>query len=84
LVLDAPGFNSVRRYVHLTEQFPPMLARGGELFTHVAIWEIDSEKVFQNPAFRSYTPTPWQSRMRRHFTVKMSNVYKEIARGVAG
>jgi hypothetical protein len=82
-VLDQPGFNSVRRYVHLREEFPPMLSRGGELFTHLAIWEIDDETVFQNPVFASYTPTPWQQRMRRLFTLKMSNVYREIGRGVA-
>ena len=82
-VLDAEGINSVRRFVHLSDEFPPMLSRGGELFTHLALWEIDDEKVFMNPKFATYTPTPWQQRMRRLFTLKMSNVYKEIARGVA-
>jgi len=81
MILAYPGFNSVRRYVHLAEQFPPMLSRGGELFTHVAIWEIDDERVFQNPEFSNYTPTPWQARMRRNFTLKTSNVFREIARG---
>ena len=83
LVLQHDGFNSLRRYVHLSDEFPPMLSRGGELFTHLAIWEIDDETVFQNPAFASYTPTPWQQRMRKLFTLKMSNVYREIGRGVA-
>lgn len=82
-VLAADGFNSVRRFVHRSDEFPPMLERGGELFTHFALWEIDSELVFRNPIFAGYTPTPWQQRMRRLFKVKMSNVYKEIARGVA-
>ena len=83
LVLEAPGFNSVRRFKHLSDEFPPMLSRGGELFTHLAVWEIDSEEVFMNPMFASYTPTPWQQRMRKLFSVKMSNVYREISRGVA-
>jgi len=82
-VLSQPGFNSVRRYLHLSKDFPPMLSRGGDLFTHLAIWEIDDETVFQNPTFSSYTPTPWQKRLRRLFTLKMSNVYREIGRGVA-
>ena len=84
LVLQHDGFNSLRRYVHLSDEHPPMLSRGGELFSHLAIWEIDDETVFQNPAFASYTPTPWQQRMRSKFTLKMSNVYREIGRGVAG
>ena len=83
LVIEHDGINSLRRYVHLADEFPPMLSRGGELFTHLAIWEIDNENVFQNPAFASYTPTPWQNRMRKLFTLKMSNVYREIGRGVA-
>ena len=82
-VLEAEGFNAVRRFVHRSDEFPPMLSRGGELFTHLALWEINDETVFMNPKFATYTPTPWQQRMRRLFTLKMSNVYKEIARGVA-
>ncbi|WP_405240694.1 hypothetical protein [Lentisalinibacter orientalis] len=82
-ILEQPGFNSVRRYAHLSEEFPPMLARGGELFSHLAIWEIDDPKAFRNPVFAGYTPTPWQQRMRRLFTLKMSNVYQEIGRGIA-
>ena len=82
-VLELPGFNAVRRFTHLSDEFPPMLSRGGELFTHLAVWEIDDETVFQNPIFSTYTPTPWQQRMRGLFTLKMSNVYREIGRGVA-
>ena len=81
-VLEAEGFNSVRRFVHKSEEFPPMLFKGGELFTHLALWEIDNETVFMNPRFATYTPTPWQKRMRRLFTLKVSNVYKEIGRGI--
>lgn len=83
LVLGEPGFNAVKRYVHLSDEFPPMLSRGGELFTHLSIWEIDDPEAFRNPKFADYTVTPWQKRMRRLFKLKMSNVYKEIARGVA-
>lgn len=83
MVICHDGFHAVRRYVHLSEEFPPMLSKGGELFTHLAIWEIEDETVFQNPAFATYTPTPWQQRMRRLFTLKMSNVYREIGRGTA-
>jgi len=83
-VLEAEGFNSVRRFVHRSDEFEPMLSPDGALFTHLAIWEIDDETVFMNPKFADYTPTPWQLRMRRIFNgAKMSNVYKEIARGVA-
>ena len=82
-VLAVPGVNSVRRFVHRSDAFPPMLSNGGELFTHLALWEIDSEKVFHDPMFATYTPTPWQQRMRRLFTLKMSNVYREIGRGAA-
>lgn len=83
LILAQPGFDSVRRFVHLSEDFPPMLSRGGELFTHLAVWEIENEQAFHDPSFASYTPTPWQQRMRGLATLKMSNVYREIGRGVA-
>ena len=83
LVLCEPGFNTVRRYAHLSDAFPPILGEGGELFTHLSIWDIDGIEAFQNPVFAGYTVTPWQKRMRRLFTLKMSNVYREIARGVA-
>ena len=83
LVLDEPGFNAVKRYIHRSDEFPPMLARGGELFTHLSIWEIDGPEAFRNPKFADYTVTPWQKRMRRLFTLKMSNVFKEISRGIA-
>ena len=83
LVLGEPGFNTVRRYVHLSEEFPPILGDGGELFTHLAVWNIDGIEAFQNPKFANYTVTPWQKRMRRLFTLKMSNIYREIARGIA-
>ncbi len=82
-VLEIPGINSVRRFFHRSDEFPPMLSKGGDIFTHLALWEIDSEKVFHDPTFATYTPTPWQQRMRRLFTLKMSNVYREISRGVA-
>ena len=83
LVLDEPGFNAVKRYMHRSDEFEPMLARGGELFTHLSIWEIDGPEAFRNPKFANYTVTPWQKRMRRLCKLKMSNVFKEIARGVA-
>lgn len=83
LVLDVPGINSVRRFFHRSDEFPAMLSNGGELFTHLALWEIESEKVFHDPKFASYTPTAWQQRLRKLFTIKMSNVYKEISRGSA-
>lgn len=83
LVLDEPGFNAVKRYVHRSDEFPPMLARGGELFTHLSVWEIDGLEAFRNPKFADYTVTPWQKRMRRLCTLKVSNVFREIARGVA-
>lgn len=83
LVLCEPGFNTVRRYVHRSDEFPPILGEGGELFTHLSIWDIDGIEAFQNPKFANYSVTPWQERMRRLFTLKMSNIYREIARGVA-
>lgn len=83
LVLNEPGFNSVRRYQQLSNDFPPMLDRGGELFSHLSIWEIDGPEAFQNPKFRSYQVTPWQERMRRLCQLKVSNIYCEIARGIA-
>ena len=83
LVLDEPGFNAVRRYVHRSDEFPPMLSRGGELFTHLSLWDIDGVDAFRNPKFANYIVTPWQKRMRRLCRLKMSNVYREIARGVA-
>jgi len=83
LVLSEPGFISVRRYTHLSDEFPPMLARGGELFTHLSIWDIEGPEAFRNPKFASYEVTPWQRRMRRLCTLRMSNVYEEIARGIA-
>ncbi|MDE0064872.1 MAG: hypothetical protein OXP09_09810 [Gammaproteobacteria bacterium] len=83
LVLCEPGFNAVRRYAHLSDEFPPILGEGGELFTHLSIWDIDGIEAFQNPKFANYTVTPWQKRMRRLFTLKMSNIYREIARAVA-
>lgn len=83
LVLNEPGFLSVRRYKHLTDEFPPMLSRGGELFSHLSIWEIDGPQAFQNPKFTNYTVTPWQKRMRGLCKLKVSNIYSEIARGLA-
>jgi hypothetical protein len=70
-------------FILLDEDFSPMLSRGGELFAHLAVWEIDDETVFHNPIFSTYTPTPWQKRMRGLFTLKMSDVYREIGRGLA-
>ena len=83
LVLNEPGFNTVRRYVHRSDEFPPMLSKGGELFTHLSIWDMDGLDAFKNPKFANYAVTPWQKRMRRLFKLKMSNVYREIARGIA-
>ena len=83
LVLSEPGFISVRRYAHLSDEFPPMLDRGGELFTHLSIWDIEGPEAFRNPKFADYEVTPWQSRMRRLCTLKMSKDYEEQARGIA-
>jgi hypothetical protein len=83
LVLNEPGFNSVRRYKQLSGDFPPMLNRGGELFSHLSIWEIDGPEAFHNPKFQSYQVTAWQQRMRRLCQLKVSNIYREIARGIA-
>ena len=83
LVLSEPGFTRVRRYEHRSDEFAPMIARGGELSTHLSIWEIDGLEVFKNPKFANYKVTPWQERMRRMFTLKVSNIYKEISRGEA-
>lgn len=83
LVLNEPGFVSVHRYRHSAERFPPMLAQGGELFTHLSIWNIEGPQAFRNPKFAGYNVTPWQRRMRRFCSLKMSNVYEEIARAVA-
>ena len=81
LVLGEPGYVSLRRYRHKIEDFPPMLSRGGELFTHLSSWDIESPDAFRNPNFAGDDVTPWQKRMRRMCTLKMSNVYREISRG---
>ena len=84
LVIPLEGVVGMRRFIRREDEFPTTEARGGVTFKYLAVYDIESEKVFHRPELTSYTQTPWQIRVRTFHSLKMSNVYEGIHRGVAG
>ena len=83
LALGVGGFVGMRRFIQRDDEFPTMEAKGGVTFKYLALYDIDSERVFHRPEFGSYEETPWQTRVRSFHTLKMSNIYQEFHRAIA-
>ena len=84
LVFDEiPGFVTARRFRQVSEEFPPEVWNGGRATTHLASYDIESEKVFENPIFVTFTPTPWQVRIGGIRILRSGNIYREIYRAEA-
>ena len=84
LVFDEiPGFVTARRFASAPEPVPSGHWSGGFNTTHLAFYDIVSEEVFQNPIFRTFTPTPWQARMKGIRVLRNNSIFREAYRSEA-
>ena len=84
LVFDLiPGFVTGRRFKSGGESLPSAEWLDGLNTTHLAFYDIESEQVFKNPIFLTFTPTPWQIRMGGIRVLRSNSIFREVRRAEA-
>ncbi len=74
--LRVPGFLSAYRFVARGEEISAGRKASGPKY--IALWEVESEKVFQTDEYQEARNSPWTSSMSKWYTRRFRTIYRHI------